>query len=265
MGDSSGIGRAVAILFAREGADVTIVHLPQEQPDADDTIKAIENEGRKGLSIAFDLENFKQSDQVIKKHLDAFGRIDILVNNASKQTMEPDFTKIDLDSVESTFRSNILQMFAITKFALPHMSKGSSIINTTSVTTFKGSPAMVDYTSTKGAIVGFTRALAANLTPKGIVSHPSSFVKNVYSRIVRPARECGRTRTRTHALAASIASGRADGGLRRALCPGPTGTAIRDRSHVRLPRQCRSRALLRADYAPVSVGRLIRRSWGSKL
>lgn len=169
---SSGIGRAVAILFAREGADVTIVHLPQEQKDADDTVKAVENEGRKALSIAFDLENFKQVDQVIKKHIDAFGRIDILVNNASKQTMEPDFTMIDLDSVESTFRSNIIQMFAITKFALPHMEKGASIINTTSVTTFKGSPAMVDYTSTKGAIVGFTRALAANLTPKGIVSHP---------------------------------------------------------------------------------------------
>lgn len=81
---SSGVGRAVAILFAREGADVTIIHLPQEQKDADDTVKAIENEGRKGLSIAFDLENFKQADEVIKKHIDTFGRLDILVNNASK-------------------------------------------------------------------------------------------------------------------------------------------------------------------------------------
>jgi NAD(P)-dependent dehydrogenase (short-subunit alcohol dehydrogenase family) len=168
---SSGIGRSVAILYAREGADVTIVHLPSEQPDADDTVKAIEHEGRKGLSIAFDLENFKHADEVIQKHMDTFGSLDILVNNASKQVMQPDFSKIDLDSVESVFRSNILQMFGITKFALPHMRKGASIINTTSVTTFKGSPAMVDYTSTKGAIVGFTRALAANLTPKGIVSH----------------------------------------------------------------------------------------------
>ncbi|KAI0783774.1 general stress protein 39 [Abortiporus biennis] len=167
-GGDSGIGRAVAILFAREGADISIVHLPEEQEDADDTVAAIQKEGREALSIPFDLENFKQSSEVIQKHINKFGKIDILVNNASKQTMEPDFSKIDLDSVESVFRSNILQMFAITKFSLPYMEKGSSIINTTSVTTFKGSPGMVDYTSTKGAIVGFTRALAKNLTPKGI-------------------------------------------------------------------------------------------------
>ncbi|KAH8082810.1 general stress protein 39 [Cristinia sonorae] len=167
-GGDSGIGRAVAILFAREGADVTIAHLPEEQKDADDTVAAIEREGRQGLSVAFDLENFKQADQIVKKHIDKFGKIDILVNNASKQTMEKDFANIDLDSVESTFKTNILQMFAITKYALPHMEKGSSIINTTSVTTFRGSPSMVDYTATKGAIVGFTRALAKNLTPKGI-------------------------------------------------------------------------------------------------
>lgn len=159
----------MAILFAREGADVTIVHLPQEQKDADDTIAAIKHEGREGLSIAFDLEDFKNTNKVIQQHLNKFGRLDILVNNASKQSMEKDFANIDLDVVESSFRSNILQMFGITKFALPHMEKGASIINTTSVTTFKGSPAMVDYTSTKGAIVGFTRALAKNLIPKGIV------------------------------------------------------------------------------------------------
>lgn len=168
---SSGIGRAVAILFAREGADITIVHLPQEQKDADDTIEHIRKEGREGLSIAFDLENFKNANEVIDKHIQRFGKLDILVNNASKQTMEKDFANINLDNVESTFRSNILQMFAITKFALPHMGKGASIINTTSVTTFRGSAAMVDYTSTKGAIVGFTRALAKQLIPKGIVSN----------------------------------------------------------------------------------------------
>ncbi|KAI0071064.1 general stress protein 39 [Panus rudis PR-1116 ss-1] len=167
-GGDSGIGRAVAILFAREGADVTIVHLPEEQKDADDTITAIKNEGREGLSIAYNLEDFKNASTVIDKHIQKFGKIDILVNNASKQTMEKDFANIDLDNVESVFKSNILQMFAITKFALPHMSKGASIINTTSVTTFKGSPAMVDYTATKGAIVGFTRALAKQLIPKGI-------------------------------------------------------------------------------------------------
>ncbi|KAI8974810.1 general stress protein 39 [Trametes punicea] len=165
---SSGIGRAVAILFAREGADVTIVHLPEEQKDADDTIRAIQREGQKGLSIAFNLEDFKNCKAVVDKHVAEFGRVDILVNNASKQMMTEDFADIDLDQVESTFRSNILQMFAMTKFALPHMPKGSSIINTTSVTTFRGSSAMPDYVSTKGAIVGFTRALAKDLTKKGI-------------------------------------------------------------------------------------------------
>ena len=125
---SSGIGRAVAILFAREGADITIVHLPSEQKDADDTIAAIKHEGRRGLSIALDLENFKQADSVIQKHIAEFGGLDILVNNASKQLLQPDFSKINLDDVESTFKSNILQMFAVTKFALPHLKKGASII-----------------------------------------------------------------------------------------------------------------------------------------
>ena len=160
----------MAILFAREGADVTIVHLPDEQQDASDTVSAVEREGTRCLSIAFDLSDFKQSQTVIDQHIKTFGpQIDILVNNASQQRIEKDFAKIDLDVVESCFRTNILQMFAITKFALPYMTKGGSIINTTSVTTFKGSPAMVDYTATKGAIVGFTRALAKNLLPKGIV------------------------------------------------------------------------------------------------
>ncbi|KAI0765903.1 general stress protein 39 [Trametes elegans] len=167
-GGDSGIGRAVAILFAREGADVTIVHLPEEQKDADDTVRAIEREGQKALSIAFNLEDFKNAKAVVDRHVATFGRVDILVNNASKQTMTDDFADIDLDVVESTFRSNILQMFALTKFALPHMPKGSSIINTTSVTTFRGSGSMPDYVATKGAIVGFTRSLAKDLVKKGI-------------------------------------------------------------------------------------------------
>ncbi|KAI0676205.1 general stress protein 39 [Trametes maxima] len=151
-GGDSGIGRAVAILFAREGADVTIVHLPEEQKDADDTVRAIEHEGQKGLAIAFNLEDFKNAKVVIDQHVAAFGRVDVLVNNASKQLLTEDFANIDLDQVESTFRSNVLQMFAVTKFALPYMGKGGSIINTTSVTTFRGSSSMPDYVSTKGAI-----------------------------------------------------------------------------------------------------------------
>jgi len=147
---------------------VTIVHLPSEQKDADDTVTAIQREGRRALSVAFDLENFRGAHVVVDAHLRAFGRLDVLVNNASKQVIESDFASIDLDTVESTFRSNILQMFAVTKFALPHLERGGSIINTTSVTTFRGSPTMVDYVSTKGAIVGFTRSLAKQLEPKGI-------------------------------------------------------------------------------------------------
>ena len=150
------------------------MHLPEEQKDADDTIRVIEREGRKGLSIAFDLENFKNARSVVDRHVAEFGRVDVLVNNASKQMMTEDFADIDLDQVESVFRSNILQMFAMTKFALPHMPKGSSIINTTSVTTFRGSGSMPDYVATKGAIVGFTRSLAKDLVKKGIVSGFSS-------------------------------------------------------------------------------------------
>ncbi|KIP07234.1 hypothetical protein PHLGIDRAFT_24159 [Phlebiopsis gigantea 11061_1 CR5-6] len=147
-GGDSGIGRAVAILFAGEGADVTIVHHPQEQHDGDDRGSAIQREGREGSSVAFDLENFKNAKEVVDEYLQMFSKLDILINNASMQTMEKDFANIDLDLVESTLRSNILQMFGVTKYALPHLKKGVSVIDTTSVTTFKGSPAMVDYTLT---------------------------------------------------------------------------------------------------------------------
>ncbi|KAF2196224.1 NAD(P)-binding protein [Delitschia confertaspora ATCC 74209] len=167
-GGDSGIGRSVAILFAREGADVTIVYLPEEQEDAEDTKKAVVNEGKQCLLVPGDLMDAKTCEGAVKKHVEKYGEINILVNNASKQIMCKDFAEIDLDNVESTFRSNILQMFAMTKFALPHMKKGSSIINTTSTTAFKGTPDMIDYSSTKGAIVSFTRSLAKQLVKKGI-------------------------------------------------------------------------------------------------
>ncbi|KAK4943364.1 hypothetical protein LTR10_017038 [Elasticomyces elasticus] len=167
-GGDSGIGRAVAILFAREGADVSIVYLPEEQKDAEGTKKAVEKEGKECLLIPGNLMDNNTCKEAVQKHVDKFEQLNILVNNASKQMMCQDFAEIDLDNVESTFRSNILQMFAVTKFALPHMKKGSSIINTTSTVAFRGSAAMVDYSSSKGAIVSFTRALAKNLTPKGI-------------------------------------------------------------------------------------------------
>ncbi|KAK4154704.1 hypothetical protein C8A00DRAFT_14185 [Chaetomidium leptoderma] len=167
-GGDSGIGRSVAVLFAREGADVSISYLPEEQPDAEDTKKMVEKEGTKCLLLPGDLMDYSKCKEAIQKHVDAFGVIHVLVNNASKQIMCDDFAEIDLDNVDSTFRSNILQMFAMTKYALPHMKKGASIINTTSTVAFRGTGSMVDYAATKGAIVSFTRALAVNLMPKGI-------------------------------------------------------------------------------------------------
>lgn len=167
-GGDSGIGRSVAILMAREKADISIVFLPEEEEDAEDTKKAVENEGQSCLLIPGNLMDNATCKSAVDQHVKKYGRIDVLVNNASKQAQCPDFAEIDLDMVESIFRSNILQMFAITKYSLPHMQKGSSIINTTSVVTFRGTAAMIDYASSKGAIVGFTRSLAKNLIPKGI-------------------------------------------------------------------------------------------------
>jgi NAD(P)-dependent dehydrogenase (short-subunit alcohol dehydrogenase family) len=167
-GGDSGIGRAIAVLFAREGSDVTIVYLPEEQDDANETKKLVEKEGRKCLLVPGDLMDKNKCKEAVQKHVDEYGIIHVLVNNASKQIMCEDFAEIDLDNVESTFRSNILQMFAITKFALPHMKKGASIINTASTVAFRGTSSMVDYAATKGAIVAFTRSLAKNLLPKGI-------------------------------------------------------------------------------------------------
>ncbi|KAK5018598.1 general stress protein [Cryomyces antarcticus] len=167
-GGDSGIGRSVAILYAREGADVTIVYLPDEQEDAEDTKKAVEKEGRSCLLVAGNLMTNDTCREAVDKHVEKYGRIDVLVNNASKQIICEDFAEINLDDVESTFRSNVLQMFAITKYSVPHMKEGSSIINTTSTVAFRGSAAMIDYTASKGAIVGFTRGLAKNLVKKKI-------------------------------------------------------------------------------------------------
>ncbi|OKL59412.1 hypothetical protein UA08_05084 [Talaromyces atroroseus] len=167
-GGDSGIGRSVAVLFAREGADITIVYLPREQEDAEKTKSLVQKEGRACHLIAGDLRENATCESAVKEHVDRFKQINILVNNASQQYVCKDLAQIDLDQVENCFRTNILQMFAITKYALPHMSKGDSIINNTSVVTFRGSSSMVDYAATKGAIVGFTRSLSLQLIPKGI-------------------------------------------------------------------------------------------------
>jgi len=168
-GGDSGIGRAAAIMFAREGCSgITITYLPEEEPDARDAQRSLEEAGARVNLVSGDLMNENHCKAVIDSHIKAFGKLNILVNNASKQIMCKKFEEIDLANVESTFRSNILQMFAVTKFALPHLKRGSSIINTTSVTAYRGSGGLVDYSSTKGAIVTFTRALATQLAPRGI-------------------------------------------------------------------------------------------------
>ncbi|KAK4687766.1 hypothetical protein P7C73_g2351, partial [Tremellales sp. Uapishka_1] len=185
-GGDSGIGRSAAQMFAREGADVTIVYLPEEEEDAQKVKALIEKDGRECQTLALDLMVASNCEKIVEKHLAKFGKLDILVNNASKQIQSESLEQIDLENVESTFRSNILAMFALTKyvsfrsdrshtlmpdrtrFALPHMKRGGSIINTSSVTAFKGSPTMLDYSATKGAIITFTRSLAVQLAPKGI-------------------------------------------------------------------------------------------------
>jgi NAD(P)-dependent dehydrogenase (short-subunit alcohol dehydrogenase family) len=125
-GGDSGIGRSVAVLFAREGANVSIVYLPDEQEDAEETKKMVEKEGRECLLIPGDLMDNETCKKAVEKHVSKYGSVHVLVNNAAKQVMCENFEDIDLDTVESTFRSNILQIFAITKYALPHMEKGAS-------------------------------------------------------------------------------------------------------------------------------------------
>ncbi|KAJ6585714.1 hypothetical protein B0H19DRAFT_1206924 [Mycena capillaripes] len=161
-GGDSGIGRAVAIFFAREGADVTIVYLPEEEPDAKSLEAEItKNTSSKILLIPVDLETPSAAKKVVSSHLERFGKLDILVNNASKQIMND-------ENILTTFRSNIFQMMYLTREAVPHMKRGSAIINTTSVLAYKGSSGLIDYSATKGAIVTFTRSVATELAPKGI-------------------------------------------------------------------------------------------------
>jgi NAD(P)-dependent dehydrogenase (short-subunit alcohol dehydrogenase family) len=167
-GGDSGIGRAVAIGFAKEGADVAILY-KDEAEDAADTKRRIEAAGRRCIAIAGDIGDPGFCRSAVQQVVQAFGgRIDVLVNNAAEQHVCKDLAEIPEEQVERTFRTNIFGMFWITKAALPHMPKGGSIINSTSITAYQGSPTLIDYASTKGAIVAFTRSLAKALTEKGI-------------------------------------------------------------------------------------------------
>ncbi|MBA3518450.1 MAG: glucose 1-dehydrogenase [Rhizobiales bacterium] len=166
-GGDSGIGRAVSVLFAREGANVAIVY-KEEDRDARDTEALIQAEGRNALLIRGDVGDKTFCEDAMQQTLRRFRRIDVLVNNAAEQHESGDLTEISEEQIEKTFRTNIFGYFFMAQAALKHMKEGASIVNTTSVTAYRGSEHLVDYASTKGAIVAFTRSLSGQLAEKGI-------------------------------------------------------------------------------------------------
>ncbi len=166
-GGDSGIGRAVAIMFAKEGADVAVGYL-NEHDDANETRRQVEQEGRRCHLVAGDIGDEAFCRRLVQEAVDTFGHLDILVNNAAEQHPQNSIEDITAEQLERTFRTNIFSMFFLTKAALPHLKPGSAIVNTASVTAYKGSPQLLDYSSTKGAIVAFTRSLSQNLAEQGI-------------------------------------------------------------------------------------------------
>lgn len=166
-GGDSGIGRAVAVAFATEGADVVIAYL-EEKEDALRTEQLVKERGGQALLIPGDVSKQPHCRKIVDKTMARFGKIDILVNNAAVQYPQESITDITPEQLLKTFQTNIFSQFFLTQAALPHMKKGSSIINTTSVTAYRGSPHLLDYSSTKGAIVAFTRSLALALAEQGI-------------------------------------------------------------------------------------------------
>jgi len=166
-GADSGIGRAVAALYAREGADIAILYLC-EHGDAAKTANIVHDEGREVLTIAGDVGDKSFCDSAIARVIDKFGRIDVLVNNAGEQHPDKDITDITEAQLRRTFQTNIFGMFFLTQAARPHLKKGAAIVNCTSVTMYQGSKELLDYSSTKGAITAFTRSLSENLVGEGI-------------------------------------------------------------------------------------------------
>jgi NAD(P)-dependent dehydrogenase (short-subunit alcohol dehydrogenase family) len=166
-GADSGIGRAVAALFAREGADVAIVYLC-EHDDAAKTREIVEAEGRKAIAIAGDLGERDFCERAVSETVDKLGGLDILVNNAGEQHWQEDITEISEQQLKRTFQTNIFSMFFLTQAARPHLKKGSAIVNCTSVTMYQGSKLLLDYSATKGAITAFTRSLSESLVGDGI-------------------------------------------------------------------------------------------------
>ncbi|MFL0248229.1 SDR family oxidoreductase [Candidatus Clostridium stratigraminis] len=166
-GGDSGIGKAVAVNYALEGADIAIIYL-EEHNDAAETKKIIEGKGRKCITIPCDIGEEKSCFTVIKKIIDTFGKIDVLVNNAAEQHAQNSIEDITKEQLEKTFKTNIFSMFNMVKACLPHMKEGSVIINTSSVTAYKGDKNLIDYSSTKGAVATFTRSLAISLAARKI-------------------------------------------------------------------------------------------------
>lgn len=166
-GGDSGIGRSVAVHFAREGANVAIIYL-KEDKDAKTTKELVEKEGQECLIISGDLKESKFCESAVKKCLKAFNGLNIIVNNAAVQFPREQLEKISPIQLQTTFETNIYPYFYLTKFALPHLKEGDSIINTSSVTAYRGSKHLLDYASTKGAIVSFTRSLSATLAERKI-------------------------------------------------------------------------------------------------
>ncbi|NMA97039.1 MAG: SDR family oxidoreductase [Phyllobacteriaceae bacterium] len=166
-GGDSGIGRATAVLFAREGAEVALVYL-EETEDAAITADAIKQEGKQALLLRGDVGDKVFCDNVVGQVIEQFGKLDVVVNNAAEQHPKEEVTEITPEQLRSTFETNLFGYFYLTQAAMPYLAEGSAIINTTSVTAYRGSPELIDYSSTKGAIVAFTRSLSGQLAEKGI-------------------------------------------------------------------------------------------------
>lgn len=167
-GGDSGIGRAVAIAYAREGADVAINYLPEEESDAAEVIKLIEAEGRKAIAIPGDIRSEAFCQQLVEEAVKGLGGLDILVNNAGRQQFNESILTLSTEDFDATFKTNVYAMFWITKAAVKHLPEGASIINTSSVQAYQPSPILLDYAQTKASIVAFTKSLAQQLGEKGI-------------------------------------------------------------------------------------------------
>ena len=167
-GGDSGIGRAVAVLFAREGADVAFTFLKPEKQDANETKRAVEAEGRRAYPMMGDVRDADVCREFVEETLEQFGKLDILVNNAAFQQHQESLEELTEEQWDQTFRTNIYGYFHMTKAALPHLEEGSAIVNTGSITGLEGSKELLDYASTKGAIHAFTKSLAQNLVERGI-------------------------------------------------------------------------------------------------